>query len=78
MTEDKYTVTFRMARMWDSYNNPDKNKVEKSDAGHLWYVLRENGALMRRAGFHSNSFYDIINFIHIYVFSKGDKLCLNG
>ena len=52
MLENKYTVTFRMAQMWDNYHN-GKGQDEPSAAGHVWYVLRKNGEVVRSAGFHS-------------------------
>ena len=52
MLENKYTVTFRMAQMSDNYHN-EKGQDKPSAAGHVWYVLRKNGEIVRSAGFHS-------------------------
>ena len=60
MSDTKYTVTFRMARMGDTYDNPDDKKPShKSIAGHVWYELHQNGEFVRSAGFQSR--YDEIS-----------------
>ena len=52
MSDTKYTVTFRMAERGVAYDNPnDKEPAHDSVAGHLWYVLRQNGEVVRSTGF---------------------------
>ena len=52
MSDIKYTVTFRMSQMGDTYDNPsDKKPPHKSIAGHVWYELHQNGKFIRSAGF---------------------------
>lgn len=41
-----------MAERGDVYDNPDdKEPIRRSVAGHLWYVLRQNGEVVRSTGF---------------------------
>ncbi|QIM62448.1 hypothetical protein A1D29_03545 [Pasteurellaceae bacterium Orientalotternb1] len=54
MSENKYTVTFRMAERGAAYDKPnDGKKAEESIGGHLWYVLYQNGEKVRSAGYQS-------------------------
>ena len=41
-----------MAQKGDVYDNPDDEKPAHGSAtGHLWYVLRQNGEVVRSTGF---------------------------
>ena len=54
MSDTKYTVTFRMAKWGDIYDDPnDRKGAITSSGGHLWYALYEDGKFLSSAGFQS-------------------------